>query len=101
MKRQPNALRQASGTVSAGDMEVMLAALSRANLGGRSLSSIDFASGELRVKGLDNDLQQVGALSNQLRPSGYAAQLEGDLVVIKPESDLSRAGKLPGGQANK
>ena len=101
MQREINVLRQASGTVSAGDMEVMLAALSRANLGGRSLSSIDFASGELRVKGLDNDLQQVGVLSNQLRPNGYTAQLEGDLVVIKPESDLSRASKLPAGQANK
>ncbi len=83
MQREINVLRQANGTAAADDLEVMLAALSRANSGGRTLSSIDFANGELRIKGLDSDSQALGAVANQLSASGYTAQPEGDTVLIK------------------
>jgi general secretion pathway protein L len=85
MQREVSSLRQASGAVSSGDLEAMLAAMGAATPPGRSLSSIDFAAGELRVKGLQSDPQEVGAISSQLKAKGYAAQLDGEMFVVKPD----------------
>jgi general secretion pathway protein L len=72
----------------------MLGALGNATPLGRSLTSIDFSAGELRVKGLESGTesnpQEVGAISNQLKSKGYAAQLEGDAYVIKLDPQAVR-----------
>lgn len=105
MQREVNALRLASGAVSGGDLEAMLAALGTAIPPNRSLSSIDFAAGELRIKGLVSGLtsgpgsgsadgqagaqsnpQELGAVTSQLTAKGYTAQPEGDVYVIKSKS---------------
>ena len=89
MQREVDSLRRASGAVSGSDFEAMLAALGSATPPGQSLSSIDFTAGELRVKGLyggggaQSNPQEVGAASSQLKAKGYAAQLEGDTLVVK------------------
>ena len=89
MQREVSSLRQASGAVSSSDLEAMLAALGTATPAGRSLTSIDFAAGELRVKGLwsglQSDPQEVGVISSQLKAKGYMAQIDGDMFVVKPD----------------
>ena len=85
MQREVSGLRQASGAVSSGDLEAMLAALGTATPVGRSLTSIDFAFGDLKVRGLGSDQQEVGPISSQLKTNGYLAQLEGDVFVVKPD----------------
>ncbi len=89
MQREVSNLRQASGAVSSSDLEAMLAALGTATPAGRSLTSIDFAAGELRVKGLwsglQSDPQEVGVISSQLKAKGYLAQIDGDMFVVKPD----------------
>jgi general secretion pathway protein L len=87
MQREVDSLQRASGGVSGSDLETMLAALGGATSPGRSLTSIDFTPGELRVKGLEglsqNNPQEVGVMTSQLKAKGYAAQLDGDTFVIK------------------
>lgn len=94
MQREVTSLRQASGAVSSSDLEAMLAALGNATPPGRSLTSIDFSAGELRVRGLESGTesnpQEVGAISNQLKSKGYAAQLEGDAYVVKLDPQAVR-----------
>ena len=91
MQREVSTLRQASGGVSSSDLEALLAALSAVIQPGRSLTSIDFASGEMRVKGLaggngngaEANPQELGAMTSQLKSRGYAGQQDGDVFVVK------------------
>jgi general secretion pathway protein L len=82
MQREVNLLRQASGAMSGGDLEAMLGALALAAPASR-LSSIDFSSGELRVKGLADNAQDAQGAATLLKAKGYIAQFDGDTYVVK------------------
>ena len=90
MQREVNLLRQASGAMTAGDLEAMLAALAAVAPASR-ISSIEFSAGELRVKGVAENLQAGPQGSSQdtqspaalLKAKGYVAQLEADTYVVK------------------
>lgn len=86
MEREVAALRQATGATSGRDLEAMLAALGSAAPAGRSASAIEFAAGEARVKGLQLSQQEVSGLTSLLKSQGYAARLEGDVVLIRQEA---------------
>ena len=86
MQREVVALRQASGAVSSGDLEAMLAALGASAQPGMRISSIDFSAGELRVKGLAISPQEAGSLPAELKAKGYAVLVDSDSYVIKTSS---------------
>ena len=83
MQREVAALRQASGAVSSGDLEAMLAALGASAQPSMRISSIDFSAGELRVKGLAVSPQEAGSLPADLKAKGYAVVVDSDSYVIK------------------
>ena len=90
LQREVAGLRQASGAVSSSDLEAMLAALGAATQPGMRVSSIDFAAGELRVKGLTDGPQQADNLPAELRAKGYSVVLEGGTYVVKASSGGSQ-----------
>ena len=86
MQREVSALRLASGALSSSDLETMLAALATA-APASSISNLDYSAGELRVKGLAENLQT--SVAAQMKSKGYTAQLEGDTYRIKPDDKAS------------
>jgi general secretion pathway protein L len=88
MAREVAALQQASGVVSPRDLEAMLAVFAAVAPAGSVPGAVDFVAGELRLKGLKLQPEDVGPLSFQLKPLGYAATPEGDSLVIKQVSGL-------------
>ena len=84
MQRELAVLRQSSGAVSSGDMEVMLAALGGAVAPDYSSSTISYSVGELRVKSAAGTAQDAATVSAQMKPKGYTVTLEGDSYVVRP-----------------
>lgn len=86
MQREVASLRQASGTVSNGDLEAMLSAVGAAAQPALRIASIDFAAGELRIKGQAVSPQEAGSLPAELKAKGYAVVLDSDSFVVKASS---------------
>ena len=82
MEREVALLRQASGGLSARDMEVMLGAVGAALPDGHTLTSIEFSPGEAVVKGTALDPSQLALVSGKLSGLGYTARLDGDRLVV-------------------
>lgn len=85
MEREVATLREASGAASERDLETMLAVAGTAMPVGRVPGSIEFAAGEARLKGLQLNAQEGSSLALQLKSLGYAARVEGDSTIIKPD----------------
>jgi len=83
MAREVAALEQASGVASGRDLETMLGTFSAVAPAGSAPTAIEFVAGELRLKGLKIDPEAVSALSFRLKPQAYAANPEGNALVIK------------------
>ena len=86
MEREVASLRQATGAASERDLETMLAAAGAALPAGRTPSGIEFAAGEAKLKGLQLSAQEGTNMSLQLKNIGYAGRVEGDTVIIRPDS---------------
>lgn len=86
MAREVIALQQASGVASGRDMEAMLGAFGAAAPGSIGPDAIEFAAGELRMKGLKLSSQEVSTIAFKLKPQGYGATTVGDSLVIKQVS---------------
>lgn len=85
MERELNQLRQASGGLSAKDLESMLAALGSSAgsiLNNSAPTAIDFSPGELRISGLKSDVPLDEALNAELRARGYSSKMDGNSLVI-------------------
>jgi general secretion pathway protein L len=50
--------------------------------------AIEYVAGETRLKGLKLTAEQLTAIASQLKPQGYAVNVEGDNVVIKQVAAL-------------
>jgi len=84
MEREVSTLRQATGAPSPSDLNILMGALSQV-AAGRSVTGVDYASGELRVRGLGwTDTTLRNALP-ALRSQGVTASLQGDAVVLQAE----------------
>ena len=83
MNKEVALLQQASGTATARDMEVMLAAFGMVAPPGAQPTGLEFAAGELRLKGLRLKPDEVSAIAFKLKPQSYAVSLEGDSLLIK------------------
>ena len=86
MARELTQLRQSAGASSGQDLEPLLSAMALAvpanqASGLAGLKSLDYAEGELRVKGLPDDI--TAALRTRLETQGYSVRAEGDAVLFK------------------
>ena len=86
MEREVAALRQLTGAASGRDLETMLGAIATAAPPGRSATAIEYSGTELRVRGLAANDAEAQPLLQGLRGQGYAASLQGDLLVVRPEA---------------
>lgn len=85
MERELALLRQAAGSVSPRDLEPLLAAAGAALPDGRLPTAIEYASGELRLRGVDLTPDETTALSARLQPTGYRARLDDGSLTLRPE----------------
>lgn len=83
MERELALLRQASGALSARDLEAMLGAVGAALPPGKFPSAIDFGPGEAAVRGLGMDAAQVAELGRKLAGIGYTVRQDGDRLVVR------------------
>ncbi len=76
-------LQRQSGAIMGADMEVMLARLQSVTPELKAPTAIEFAAGELRLKGLGVSNNAFAAITAKLQAQGYAAQLDGDTLLLK------------------
>ncbi|HYF17767.1 MAG TPA: type II secretion system protein GspL [Ramlibacter sp.] len=86
MEREVAALRQVTGGASGRDLETMLGALAAAAPAGRMATGVEFNGTELRVRGIAGNDAEAQALQQALRGQGYSASLQGDVLVLRPET---------------
>jgi len=82
MEREVAALRQLTGATSGRDLEAMLGALSGASPPQRPVSALEFANGELRLKGLAYSADEARNVAGTLRGQGLSAVLQGETLVV-------------------
>jgi general secretion pathway protein L len=85
MEREVALLRQATGTTSGRDLEAILSVFGAAAPESRAPAAIEFASNELRLKGLTLNESEKSALTSKLRTQGYGLRSEGDSLVLRQE----------------
>ncbi len=83
MGRELAALQRASGQASGRDLEAMLSAFGAQAPATAVPDALDFAAGELRLKGLKLSADEVLALSQRLKPQGYVASAESGTVLLR------------------
>ena len=83
MGRELAALQRASGQASGRDLEAMLSAFGAQAPASAVPDALDFAAGELRLKGLKLSAAEVSALSQRLKPQGYVASAESGTVLMR------------------
>jgi general secretion pathway protein L len=86
MEREVAGLRQAAGGTSARDLETMLGALATVLPPGRSATALEYTGNELRIRGLAASAAEAQPLQASLRSQGYAASVQGDQLVLRPET---------------
>jgi len=88
MAREVATLQQASGAPSGRDLESILGAFGVVAPVNAVPEAIEYVAGEARLKGLKLTAEQLTAIASQLKPQGYAVNVEGDNVVIKQVAAL-------------
>lgn len=83
MERELAQLRQAAGTLSARDLEPLLAAAAHALPPGATPTALDYASGELRLRGITLDTQALASAETTARARGYQLHTAGDSLVLR------------------
>jgi general secretion pathway protein L len=86
MTREVATLQQATGGVTAADLEPMLGALAATLPPGRLPSAIDYSAGQLRLRGVGLGMADASAISNTLGSRGYNARSEGELLLVQAEA---------------
>jgi general secretion pathway protein L len=86
MEREVAALRQATGATSGRDLEAMLAALANSLPPQRAATGIDYANGELRLRGLGLNPDEARMAAGTLKAQGYNATQSGDMLVVTQEA---------------
>lgn len=85
MERELAQLRQAAGAVSARDLEPLLAAAGTSLPGGRLPTGIEYAPGELRLRGVTLAPDEETVLSARLQAAGYRARLDDGSLLLRAE----------------
>ena len=84
MAREVAAMRQATGALSALDLEPMLASVAENLKPGRAPSTIEFAPGALTLGGLSLPVAESAALTQGLAAAGYSARIDGTNWIVGP-----------------
>jgi general secretion pathway protein L len=88
MGKEVAALVQASGVPSSRDLDRMLGAFGSVAPAATLPTAIEFVAGEVRLKGLKLQAQDITSFSFKLKPLGYALSAEGDTVLMQQVSGL-------------
>jgi general secretion pathway protein L len=86
MERELALLRQAAGSTSARDLEPLLSAAALALPPAQQPSAIEYAAGELRLRGLSLAPQELSDATNTARASGYSLRTDGDSLLVRPDT---------------
>ncbi len=86
MDREVAALRQLTGATSARDLESLLGAIAAAAPQGRVATGLEYNGSELRVRGLAGNENEARPIVQALRSRGYAATVQGETLVVRPEA---------------
>ncbi len=86
MEREVAMLKRSAGILSSKDIEAMLGSLAAEVPTGRTPSNMDFASQELKVKGLALSSDELAQLKPKLQRRGYLTQTDGDVLNMKTEA---------------
>ncbi len=86
MGKEVAALQQSSGAASTRDLEVMMAVFALAAPPGTTPAGLEYAAGELRLKGLRLTPEEVAAIAFKLKAQAYQLGAEADSVVMKQVS---------------
>lgn len=89
MQRELQALRQATGQLSAADLEPLMAAAAQALQGvapQARATGLEFSHGQLQLRGLALSEEAMSSLHSRLQalPFAYEAQQQGDTVSLRP-----------------
>ena len=88
MERQVAILRQQTGVASPRDLDALLTALAATLPPGRVPASLQYAPGELRAGGMGLSAEELRTVAAQLKPLGYTASGDGNLLVVAAEDAL-------------
>jgi len=83
MERQMALLRQASGALSARDLEPMVSAAGAALPEGLTPAGIDYSAGQLALRGVRLNPAQTELVAGKLSAQGYAAQIDGERLTVR------------------
>lgn len=95
MQRELALLRQSSGSLAHKDVESLLAKFFSAATAASAPTAIDYASGELALKGLGLSATQLSELQPKLRSLGMTARSDADKVVVSELPAAPPAGLKP------
>ncbi len=85
MARAVTDLQRQTGTASGADLETMLLQFYTMAPTMPAPAAIEFAAGELRIKGLNPAAKGIERVTAKLKGMGYGARLEGDTLVMQLE----------------
>ena len=85
MRRELTLLQQASGVLSASDLEAMLAALAT-SAPGTAPGNIDFTPGDARLGAWQVPMDRLLSIQQALNARGWQASLEEDTLLIRPKA---------------
>ena len=85
MERELTLLRQKAGSVSPRDLEPLMAAAGGALPDGRVPSAVEFAPGELRLRGVTLAPDEESVFNTRLQAAGYRARTEDGTLLVRSE----------------
>jgi len=85
MERELALLRQAAGSVSARDLEPLLAAAGAALPEGQQPTAVEYTTGELRLRGVALSPDEEAALSGRVQAAGYRARMDDGSLLLRAE----------------
>lgn len=86
MERELALLRQVSGSLAARDLEPLMAAAGAALPAGRLPTTLEYATGDLRLRGLDLAPDELDAMNQRLSGSGYSARQQDGALLVRAEA---------------
>ena len=85
MARAVSDLQRQTGTATGADLETMLLQFYSMAPAATAPAAIEFAAGELKIKGMDPTAKGTARITAKLAGMGYQARLEGDTLVMQQE----------------
>lgn len=86
MERELVQLRQAAGSMGPSDLEPLMAATGAALSPGQVPATLEYGTGELRLRGLDLPPEEIDALNQRLLARGYVASDQNNQLQIRAEA---------------